>query len=112
MNREDLIKCIDDHLSGIFVKDGEKWTLEKEQPGQRQTIIINGQQSVQQGPPNKVNFLIEVVGDGSMKDEKKEEPFVQIHFEVKVNNHVNADFEETFYYDDIELLSNIINQML
>lgn len=68
---------------------------------------INGQQFQQPGEIIKMMYKLEVVGDGSVD----ETPFSQINFQVKQGDDLVVDIEECIYYDEIEIVRNIINQI-
>ena len=68
---------------------------------------INGQQFQQPGEVIKMMYKLEVVGDGSVD----ENPFSQINFQVKQGDDFVIDTEECIYYDEIEVVKNIINQI-
>lgn len=111
MNREDLIQHIDNRLNSVFVKDGERWTLDKEQQGPPQTIIVNGQKLNQPGLTRHVNMLFEVFGDGMMKEGEKEEPFIQLHIKLDVDGQTNLDTEECIYYDEIDIIDELLSRL-
>lgn len=68
---------------------------------------INGQQFQQPGEIIKMVYKLEVVGDGSVD----EIPFSQINFQVKQGDDLVIDVEECIYYDEIEIVKNIMNQI-
>ena len=52
-------------------------------------------------------YKLEVLGDGSID----EIPFSQINFQVKQGDDLVVDIEECIYYDEIEIVRNVINQI-
>lgn len=68
---------------------------------------INGQQFQQPGEIIKMMYKLEVIGDGYVD----EIPFSQINFQVKQGDDLVVDVEECIYYDEIEIVRNIINQI-
>ena len=75
--------------------------------GQGMVMNINGQQFQQPGEIIKMMYKLEVVGDGSVD----EIPFSQINFQVKQGDDLVIDVEECIYYDEIEIVKNIMNQI-
>ena len=75
--------------------------------GQGMVMNINGQQFQQPGEVIKMMYKLEVVGDGSVD----EIPFSQINFQVKQGDDLVIDAEECIYYDEIEVVKNIMNQI-
>jgi hypothetical protein len=89
-------------------QDGNRiWIKEFQVQGQGVTMNINGQQFQQPGEIIKMMYKLEVVGDGSVD----EIPFSQINFQVKQGDDLVVDIEECIYYDEIEIVRNIINQI-
>ena len=83
------------------------WVKEFQVQGQSMVLNINGQQFQQPGEIIKMTYKLEVVGDGSVD----ETPFSQINFQVKQGDDLVVDIEECIYYDEIEIVRNIINQI-
>lgn len=83
------------------------WVNEFQVQGQGMVLNINGQQFQQPGEVIKMMYKLEVVGDGSVD----ETPFSQINFQVKQGDDLVVDIEECIYYDEIEIVRNIINQI-
>ena len=81
------------------------WVKELQVQGQGMVMNINGQQFQQPGEIIKMMYKLEVVGDGSVD----EIPFSQINFQVKQGDDLVVDIEECIYYDEIEIVRNIIN---
>jgi hypothetical protein len=89
-------------------QDTEKiWIKEFQVQGQGVVMNINGQQFQQPGEVIKMMYKLEVLGDGSID----EIPFSQINFQVKQGDDLVVDIEECIYYDEIEIVRNIINQI-
>lgn len=89
-------------------QDGNRiWIKEFQVQGQGMVMNINGQQFQQPGEVIKMMYKLEVVGDGSAD----EVPFSQINFQVKQGDDLVVDIEECIYYDEIEIVRNIINQI-
>ena len=83
------------------------WIREFQVQGQGMVMNINGQQFQQPGEVIKMMYKLEVIGDGSVN----EIPFSQINFQVKQGDDLVIDTEECIYYDEIEIVRNIINQI-
>lgn len=83
------------------------WIKEFQVQGQGVVMNINGQQFQQPGEVIKMMYKLEVVGDGSVD----ENPFSQINFQVKQGDDLVIDTEECIYYNEIEIVRNIINQI-
>jgi hypothetical protein len=83
------------------------WVKEFQVQGQGMVMNINGQQFQQPGEIIKMMYKLEVVGDGSVD----ETPFSQINFQVKQGDDLVVDIEECIYYDEIEIVRNVINQI-
>lgn len=92
-----------------FLQQDTKWIWIKEFQVQGQGVVmnINGQQFQQPGEVIKMMYKLEVLGDGSID----EIPFSQINFQVKQGDDLVVDIEECIYYDEIEIVRNIINQI-
>lgn len=92
-----------------FLQQDTKWIWIKEFQVQGQGVVmnINGQQFQQPGEVIKMMYKLEVIGDGSVN----EIPFSQINFQVKQGDDLVIDTEECIYYDEIEIVRNIINQI-
>lgn len=83
------------------------WIKEFQVQGQGVIMNINGQQFQQPGEVIKMMYKLEVIGDGSVD----ETPFSQINFQVKQGDDLVIDTDECIYYDEIEIVKNIINQI-
>ena len=83
------------------------WTKEFEAQGQGVMMNINGRQFEQLGETIKMMYKLEVIGDGSMDDT----PFSQINFQVNQDKDLVIDIEECIYYDEIDIVKNIIDQI-
>lgn len=83
------------------------WTKEFEVQGQGVTMNINGRQFQQHGQTIKMMYRLEVIGDGSVDDT----PFAQINFQVKQDEDLVIDIEQCIYYDEIDIVKNINNQI-
>lgn len=83
------------------------WVKEFQVQGQGMVMNINGQQFQQPGEVIKMMYKLEVIGDGSID----EIPFSQINFQVKRGDDLIIDTDECIYYDEIEIVRNIINQI-
>lgn len=83
------------------------WKKEFEVQGQGVMVNINGRQFQQPGEPIEMMYKLEVVGEGSVDDT----PFTQINFQVKQGDDLVIDTEECIYYDEIDIVKNINNQI-
>lgn len=87
--------------------DRSVWIKEFQSRSQGMVMNINGQQFQQPGEVIKMMYKLEVIGDGSVS----EVPFSQINFQVKQGDDFIVDTDECIYYDEIEIVRNIINQI-
>lgn len=87
--------------------DRNVWIKEFQSKSQGVVMNINGQRFQQPGEVVKMMYKLEVMGDGSID----EVPFSQINFQVKQGNDFIVDTDECIYYDEIEIVRNIINQI-
>lgn len=101
-------------MSNILIQKGlqrdqEKklWSKSFEVQGQGMVMNINGQQFQQPGERIHMEYFAEVISDGSIDDK----PFSQINFRVVQGSDPVIDVDECIYYDEIELVKNIINQI-
>lgn len=83
------------------------WVKEFQVQGQGVVMNINGRQFQQPGEVIKMTYKLEVIGDGSVD----EIPFSQINFQVKQGDDLVIDTEECIYYDEIDIVKNINNQI-
>ena len=83
------------------------WEKEFEVQGRGVIMNVNGRQFQQPGEIIKIMYKLEVIGDGFMDDT----PFAQISFQVKQDKDLVIDIEECIYYDEIDIVRNIINQI-
>lgn len=83
------------------------WKKEFEVQGQGVMMNINGRQFEQLGETIKMMYKLEVIGDGSIDDT----PFSQINFQVNQDKDLVIDIEECIYYDEIDIVKNIIDQI-
>lgn len=83
------------------------WKKEFEVQGQGVVVNINGRQFQQPGEIIEMMYKLEVVGEGSVDDT----PFAQINFQVKQGGDLVIDTEECIYYDEIDIVKNINNQI-
>lgn len=83
------------------------WVKEFQVQGQSVVMNINGRQFQQPGEVIKMMYKLEVIGDGSVN----ETPFSQINFQVKQGDDLVIDTEECIYYDEIDIVKNINNQI-
>lgn len=87
--------------------DRSVWIKEFQSRSHGVVMNINGQRFQQPGEVIKMMYKLEVIGDGSID----EIPFSQINFQVKQGDDLVIDTEECIYYDEIEIVRNIINQI-
>lgn len=83
------------------------WKKEFEVQGQGVMMNINGRQFKQLGETIKMMYKLEVIGDGSIDDT----PFSQINFQVNQDKDLVIDIEECIYYNEIDIVKNIIDQI-
>lgn len=114
--RDDFIKFIDERIGSVFSKDSEKelWVNERDTTTGQQVVIVNGQRTEHPGQTIHVTSMIEVVGDGSVKDieSEVEEPFIQVEFRVQQGDSPIEYLgpEMCLYYDDNVFFNSLINQ--
>ena len=84
------------------------WIKEFQVQGQGMVMNINGQQFQQPGEVIKMMYRVEVIGDGGIIGG---DSFSQINFQVKQGDDLVIDVEECIYYDEIEVVKNIMNQI-
>lgn len=89
------------------VSERKEWEKSFQVQGQGMTMNINGQQFQQPGQIISMEYRCEVIGDGSVDDKE----FSQINFQVKQGDDLVVDIEECIYYNEIEIVRNIINQI-
>ena len=108
--KEEFYKGLNNLLIGeglLKESDRSVWIKEFQSRSQGVVMNINGQRFQQPGEVIKMMYKLEVIGDGSID----EIPFSQINFQVKQGDDLVIDTEECIYYDEIEIVRNIINQI-
>jgi hypothetical protein len=108
--KEQFYNLLTEEMSSrhFLQQDTERiWVKEFQVQGQGMVMNINGQQFQQPGEVIKMMYKLEVVGDGSVD----EIPFSQINFQVKQGDDLVIDTDECIYYDEIEVVKKIINQI-
>ena len=111
--REGFISFINERLTGIgFTKEGERWTLEQDIQNQAQVVIVNGRRVEQPAESRHVKLYVEVFGDGCVKDDNSEIPFVEVNFDA-VEDGVAKEIGPTFCFgwDDEEEFNYILNKI-
>ena len=83
------------------------WEKEFEVQGRGVMMNVNGRQFQHPGEIIKMMYRLEVIGDGSVDDT----PFAQINFQVKQDEDLVIDIEQCIYYDEIDIVKNINNQI-
>ena len=113
MNREDLIGHIDEILSSHFVKDCEKWTLERDVTKGGGVVIINGQRMNNPGETHHIRLTVEVVGEGSLctVDSENAAKFVMIDFTTNEDDGPDQPMSPTecIYYDDFDYFDGLVH---
>lgn len=117
ISREGIIKFIDERLNELgFNKDQEKelWVCEKDIQGATRTVIINNQRMDQPGESHHIKMVVNVYGEGEMKDIKTEkvDSFVQVDFNTYRDGQDVSDYP-TFciFYDDQILFNSLLNKI-
>ena len=108
--KEEFYKGLNNLLIGeglLKEYDRSVWIKEFQSRSQGVVMNINGQRFQQPGEVIKMMYKLEVIGDGSVD----EIPFSQINFQVKQGDDLVIDTDECIYYDEIEIVRNIINQI-
>jgi len=79
-----------------------------------QHINFNGQNMVQSGGIVMLKTIITFIGDGwvSNLDDTNQRSFTQIKFKVLQDKDTRLDYEECFYWDEIERFKNIFNEII
>ena len=117
-SRENFIEFINDTLNRFgFIKesDGERWILNHDIQTGGSVVVVNGQRINNPGEIHHIEFNIEVVGNGSMKDTDSniEEEFIEIDF-YAIENEIRQDITPTMcmYFDDNNEFNELINNIL
>lgn len=76
-------------------------------PGQLSTMIINGRQMQQQGPPITLKYICDIWGFGSIDDNE----FLEIGFIVYHTDEIVTNFIDCFYLDEFEFFKEIFNKI-
>ena len=108
--KEQFYKLLNTEMLGRqFIQQDTLKILKKEFEVQGQGVMmnINGRQFEQLGETIKMMYKLEVIGDGSIDDT----PFSQINFQVNQDKDLVIDIEECIYYDEIDIVKNIIDQI-
>lgn len=111
--REEFISFINDRLVGIgFTGEDERWTLEQDIQDHPQVVIVNGRRVEQPAESRHVKICVEVFGDGCVKGDESEEPFVEVNFDA-VEDEVAKEIGPTFCFgwDDEEEFNYILNKI-
>ena len=115
MNRDDLIKHIDEALSGYFTKDGEKWTCERMVSRGGGVVIINGQRINQPGQQHRLCLTVEVVGNGDIREDGSDrvDEFVMIDFTAKEDDGPERSMSPTecIYYDEFDYFDQLTHNL-
>lgn len=107
--KENFYNSLDNLLisKGLQRDNNDIWVKDFEVQGRGMTMSINGQQFQQAGEVIKMKYFVEVIGEGSVGDE----PFFQINFQVHQGDDIIIDADECIYFEEIELVRNIVNQI-
>ena len=116
LTRDDFIKYINDTLVGKgFIKDSENdfWIKDTQIRQGGGMMIINGQKQEMPGEIRNIKQMIEVYGEGSIKDvnTEVESKFIHINFDIE-ENEMKEDLGPTLclFYDDQQLFNYILNK--
>lgn len=116
-SRGGFLKWIDRRLTKLgFAKDPEKdiWTREHDMQAPTQTIVINGQRMDQPGETHHMKFVVDVYGEGELKDIATEvvENFIQVDFNVLQDGSDVSNWP-TFciFFDDQILFNDLLNKI-
>ena len=79
-----------------------------------QHVNFNGRHMVNPGGTTTLKTFILFNGDGwvANEDDSKQQSFTQIRFKVLQDKDVRLDYEECFYWDEIERFKNIFNEII
>ena len=110
-----IVCCKDEFINEIdkwlitkgLQKNENNWEKSFQVQGQGMVMNINGQQFQQPGEIISMKYNMSVVGEGSVDNV----PFLQISFQVKQGDDLVVDTEECIYYNEIEIIKNITNQI-
>lgn len=114
-NKEDFIAFVNDTLvSKKFTKEENKWVFETQVTQGGGVVVINGQQQQVPGEVHDVKYVVELYGDGEMKDLKSDiiDRFIEMNFYIEDGENTH-DIGPTFclLYDDQSLFNEIINKI-
>jgi hypothetical protein len=91
--------------------DGFICTKLVRQPGQ--TISINGRVMQQPGEEIEIKNIVCFIGDGwvANMDDTNKKDFSQVIFKTYQNNALVFQYEDMFYWDDLDCFYNILNKV-
>lgn len=91
--------------------DGFICTKRVRQPGQ--TISINGRVMQQPGEEIEIKNIVCFIGDGwvANMDDTNKKDFSQVIFKTYQNNALVFQYEDMFYWDDLDCFYNILNKV-
>ena len=117
ISREDFLKWINRRLTELgFTKNPEKdiWTREHDIQDPSQTIVFNGSCRTQPGETHRMKFIVDVYGEGELKDVATEvvESFIQVDFNVLQDGSDVSNWP-TFciFFDDQILFNSLLNKI-
>ena len=88
--RSNFVDFINKRLTdGGFIKDQENeiWAVEKDIHSGGRTIIVNGRRIDQPGELRSIKFIVEIFGEGEIKENDAVEPFIEINFYKEENKN-------------------------
>ena len=79
-----------------------------------QYINFNGRNMVQSGGVVTLKTIITFIGDGwvSNLDGTNQQSFTQIKFKILQDKDTQLDYEDCFYWEEIERFKNVFNEII
>jgi len=111
--REEFVSFINDKLTGIgFTGEGERWIIEQDIQDHPQVVIVNGRRVEQPAESRHIKLYVEMFGDGCVRDDNSEIPFVEVNFGAE-ENEVVKEIGPTFCFEweDEEEFNYILNKI-
>ena len=115
--RDNFIKFINEYLEGIDFKrdpDKESWFRNRQISVGGGMMVVNGQRQNIPGEIHNIKQIVEIFGDGIIKDidTEIETSIIQIDFITSENDKIDyIDPQMCFFYDDQNMFIYLINQI-
>ena len=107
--REKFRKQLEEFLARVQFREENSnlWILERQLPGQKSIVTVNGQPHVHEQEGAKLTYRIEVVGEAEIDKQEA----LQILFELSEENAILREHEEVFYCDDFNWFQKIFTEV-